>query len=55
MGGRAEGRKATLFIGQLDLYKKFTKDTILAAIANAALGLGGLVLIPIHSTKFMWD
>ncbi|MGB8707607.1 MAG: flippase [Dehalococcoidia bacterium] len=34
---------------QSNLYKKFTKDTILAGIATAALGLRGLVLIPILS------
>ena len=34
---------------QLDLYKKFTKDTILAGIANAALALRWLVLLPILS------
>lgn len=34
---------------QLDLYKKFTKDTILASIANVVLALRWLILLPILS------
>ena len=34
---------------KLDFYKKFTKDTILAAIAVAALSLKGFILLPILS------
>jgi len=34
---------------QVDAYKKYTKDTILAGIANVALGLRWLILLPILS------
>jgi O-antigen/teichoic acid export membrane protein len=38
-----------LLAEQADLYKKFTRDTIVAGIANVALGLRGLILLPILS------